>query len=173
MSSSIVNLGIGVHSFEYSSNDGSSWTKIENIVEGSLAFTFSDPTETNLNVEDKADPIATLRSKDTPDRIDLSFYNLSAAELVVLAGGTAAGEVWSAPITTPLINLAIRITTAAFNGNYVQYVIKKAQILGKFAGAPTKKQAEQFNVSCVIQAYSANNAAAAPFTRSVIAGSPA
>lgn len=172
MSSTTVNLGIGVHSFEYSSNDGSSWTKIENIVEGSIAFTFSDPTESNLNVEDKADPIATLRSKDTPDRIDLSFYNLSAAELVILAGGSAASELWSAPISTPLINLAVRLTTEPFNGYYVIYIIKKAQILAKFAGAPSKKQAEQINVSCVIQAYSANNAAAAPFTREVKAGTP-
>jgi len=172
MSSSTVNLGIGIHSFEYSSNDGVAWSKIENIVEGSLAFTFTDPTETNLNVEDKADPIATLRSKDTPDRVDLSFYNLSAAELVILAGGSATGEAWSAPVATPLINLAIRITTQAFNGYYITYVIKKAQILGKFAGAPTKKQAEQFNVSCVIQAYSANNVAAPPFVRTAISGTP-
>jgi hypothetical protein len=173
MSSSIVNLGIGVHKFEYSTNDGVAWSSIENIVEGSIAFTFSDPTETNLNVEDKADPIATLRSKDTPDRIDLSFYNLSAAEMVALAGGVATGEDWAAPISTPLINLAVRITTEPFNGYYVQYVIKKAQILAKLAGAPSKKQAEQVNISCIIQAYSANNAAASPFHRIVTAGTPA
>ena len=172
MSSTTVNLGIGIFSFEYSSNDGSTWTKIENIVEGSMAFTFTDPTETNLNVEDKADPIATLRSKDTPDRIDLAFYNLSAAELVVLAGGVATGESWASPISTPLITLAIKIKTQAFNGYYVTYTIHKAQILGKFAGAPTKKQAEQFNVSCIIQAYSLNNNASAPFTRLVTSGTP-
>lgn len=168
MSALTQNLGIGVKAFYYADVNSDVWTKVENIVEGSIAFTFSDPTETALNVEDKADPIATLRSKDTPDRIDLSFYNLSAAELAALMGGTATGEKYSSSITTPLITKRLRIVTQPFNTFYIIYTIESGQVLAKFAGAPSKKQAEQVNVSCVIQAAAnALGVSISPYSREV------
>ena len=166
MSAQTENLGIGIRGFYYADVNSDVWTKVENIVEGSIAFTFSDPTETPLNVEDKADAIATLRSKDTPDRIDLSFYNLSAAEMVAFKGGSASGGKWSAPIAESVITKRIRIVTEPYNGFYIIYTIEHAQLLGKLSGAPTKKNAEQFNLSAVIQ--SASNAAGtaiAPYSR--------
>jgi len=166
MSATTVNLGIGVRGFYYADVNSDNWVRVENIVEGSLAFTFTDPTETPLNVEDKADPIALLRTKDTPDRIDLSFYNLSAAEIAVLTGGSATGEKYSSPLTVQNITKRIRIVTEPYNSYYIIYTLENAQLLGKPAGAPTKKQAEQFNVSCVVQAAAnLSGTSIAPYTR--------
>ena len=150
-------IAIGIAKLEYGTvGDGvpaASFTEItDSIAEGTVAFSFSDPTETNIMSETSDTPVHVIITKESPEYIELALISPSAATMALLAGGIAASEKWSAPSAVPEVNKCIKLTTKANGGYYYEYTIVNSKIVAKLSQSPAKKAEERLLVRCYVQA---------------------
>lgn len=169
-----MSKAIGIDKIEYGTvGDGvpaSVFTELaESIVEDSVGFNFVDPTETNLMKEDSDIPYHTLTSKDAPESIEFSVYAPSAANLLILMGGTTTAGKWEAPPAIPEINKTWKITTPSIGGEVVEYTIVNGKTLAHFDKAPGKKASETVIVRVILQAaITAAGAENTPYIREIV-----
>lgn len=139
-------IAIGVAYMGYGKpGDGvpaTSFTQLNDIFKGSVAFNFADANQVKIEVEGREDPLAVINRKGDADSIEFSIPSPTAAELVAFCGGTATGDKWEAPNNFPSINLSFRIDTEAYNGKYVQYTIVNGSVAAKLSQAPGSEQTD-------------------------------
>lgn len=170
-----MSLAIGISKIEYGDvGDGIPGASLaaitEPIAEGSVSFSFSEPTETNIMSETSDTPVVTILTKEDPEYIEFAIITPEAATLAALAGGEATGDSWDAPSTVPEINQTVKITTKASAEEQITYTIVNAKIVSRFNQAPAKKAEEQLLVRCYIQeAKTAAGVVNTPFIRAIIA----
>lgn len=170
-------IALGIEKVEYGTvGDGvpaTVFTQIpDNLAEGTVAFSFSDPTETNIMAEETDVPVETILTKEDPEYIEFALISPVAATLALLGGGTATGEKWEAPSAVPQINKTIKVTTKANGGYQYEYTIVNAKIVAKLSQAPAKKAEEQYLVRCYVQqAKTSGGVINTPFIRERVAAS--
>lgn len=170
-----MSLAIGISKIEYGDVGdgipGVTLTEITDpIAEGSVAFSFSEPTETNIMSETSDVPVATILTKEDPEYIEFALITPEAATLAALAGGTATSDKWDAPSSVPEINQTIKITTKTKDSEAIEYTIVNAKVVSRFNQAPAKKAAEQLLVRCYVQeARTAAGVVNTPFIREIVA----
>jgi len=165
---------IGIEKIEYGTvGDGVpavSFTELaESIVEGSLGFNNSEPSDENMMTETSDTPYHTITTKDDPDYVEFSLYAPSAANLLVLMGGAVSSGEWSAPTTIPEINKTWKFTTSTINGEYVEHLIVNGKTVARFGNAPGKKSSETVIVRVYVQeARTAAGVVNTPYKRTVV-----
>jgi hypothetical protein len=170
-----MSLAIGIDSIEYGDvGDGIAGASLsaitDPIAEGSVSFSFSEPTETNIMSETSDVPVATILTKEDPEYIEFALITPEAATLAALAGGSASSDKWEAPSSVPEINETIKITTKAKDSEQIEYTIVNAKIVARFNQAPAKKAEEQLLVRCYVQeARTESGTVNTPFIREIVA----
>lgn len=170
-----MSLAIGIEKIEYGDvGDGIPGASLaaitDPIAEGSVSFSFSDPTETNIMSETSDTPVHIILTKEDPEFIEFALITPEAATLAALAGGTATLDKWEAPSTVPEISQTIKITSKAVGSEQVEYTIVNAKIVAKLNQAPAKKAEEQLLVRCYLQeAKTAAGVVNTPFIREIVA----
>ncbi|MDA3918749.1 MAG: hypothetical protein PF690_17505 [Deltaproteobacteria bacterium] len=170
-----MSLAIGIDKIEYGDVGdgipGASLAEITDpIAEGSVAFSFSEPTETNIMSETSDVPVVTILTKEDPEYIEFALITPAAATLAALAGGTATTDKWEAPTSVPEINQTVKITTKTKDAEAIEYTIVNAKIVSRFNQAPAKKAEERLLVRCYIQeARTDLGVVETPFIREIVA----
>lgn len=170
-----MSLAIGIEKIEYGDVGdgipGASLAAISDpIAEGSVSFSFSEPTETNIMSETSDIPVATILTKEDPEYIEFALITPEAATLAALAGGTATLDKWEAPSSVPEINQTVKITTKAKDSEQIEYTIVNAKLVSRFNQAPAKKAEEQLLVRCYVQeARTDAGVVNTPFIREIVA----
>lgn len=123
----------------------------DGIAEGTVGFSFSEPTESNINSEQSDTPVHTIISKEDPEYIEFSLISPTAATMVIFAGGTATGDKWEMPTAIPEINRTIKLTTKTVGGSYYEYTVVNGKVVAKLDQAPGKKQEERLLVRVYLQ----------------------
>lgn len=149
-------IALGVTKIEYGTvGNGipaTSFTEIpDEIAEGSVVFSFSEPTETNIMSETSDIPVEIIVTKEDSEYIEFALISPVAATLALFGGGTATGEKWEAPTAVPSVNKTIKVTSKTNGGYKWEYTIVNAKIVAKLNQAPAKKSEEQYLVRCYIQ----------------------
>ena len=153
----MASKAIGVSKIEYGTvGDGvppTSWTEITDaIVEGSVNFNFSEPTETKIGQETSDEAYHVITTKDDADYVEFALLSPEAATLGVLMGGTVATDKWSAATSIAEIVKSVKITTSTIAGEYIEYTIVNGKINARFDQAPSKKGSETVIVRVYVQA---------------------
>jgi hypothetical protein len=170
-----MSLAIGIEKIEYGDvGDGVPGDSLaaitDPIAEGSVSFSFSDPTETNIMSETSDTPVHIILTKEDPEYVEFALITPEAAILADLAGGEASGDKWEAPATVPEISQTIKITSKAVNEEQIEYTIVNAKIVAKLSQAPAKKAEEQLLVRCYLQeARTESGTVNTPFIREIVA----
>jgi len=170
-----MSIAIGIEKIEYGDvGDGVPGATLaaitDPVAEGSVSFSFSEPTETNIMSETSDIPVITILTKEDPEYIEFALITPEAATLAALAGGVAAGDKWSAPSSVPEINQTVKITSKAKDSEQIEYTIVNAKIVSRFNQAPAKKAEEQLLVRCYIQeAKTDAGVVNTPFIREIVA----
>lgn len=170
-----MSLAIGIEKIEYGDvGDGIPGVSLaaitDPIAEGSVSFSFSEATETNIMSETSDIPVATILTKEDPEYIEFALITPEAATLAALAGGSATGDKWEAPSSVPEVNQTVKITTKAKDSEQIEYTIVNAKIVARLNQAPAKKAEEQLLVRCYIQeARTAAGVVNTPFIREIVA----
>jgi len=152
-----------------------SWTELTDaIVEDSVVFNFSDPTETPLKQETSKNPFHIVLTKEDPDSIEFALYAPSAATLGVLMGGTVSTDAWSEATTIPEIYKSWKISTEESEDvEHVEYTILNGKTYARFDQSPGKKKAETVLVKVIKEAAITALGVENPgFTRNIIDDTP-
>ena len=153
-------LGAGVPAATY--------THIKDVFEGSVAFNFNEPTQTNINIEGTDDPRWIVNRKGDPDSIELAIPSPSVEDMVMFCGGVNNNGVWEAPSSIPTINMSMKMITEPYDGKYTEYVIVNGSVVARLSQAPGKEQSELLLVKITKQlAVDATGTLKTPFTRAV------
>lgn len=169
-----MSKAIGINKIEYGTvGDGVpalSFTELaETIVEGSVLLGNNEPADQNMMSETSDTPYHTITTKDSPDYIDFKIYAPSAANLLVLMGGSVSSDEWSEPITIPEINKTWKFTTNTIDGQYIEHLIVNGKTSARFADAPGKKASETVSVRVYKQAaITAAGVTNTPYKRTIV-----
>lgn len=126
------------------------FTQYPTIHEGSLVFGFSQANQVSFKKMGSEEPWAVINRMGDPSYIEFAIPSPTAQECAKFMGGTAVGEKWEKPITTPIIEESLKIQTADYNGKYVEYVATKASISAYLSQAPTEEETELLLVRATI-----------------------
>jgi hypothetical protein len=167
-------LALGISKIEYGDPGdgvpGTTLTEItDNIAEGSVVFSFADPTEYKVMAEETDDPVYVQNHKEDVSYVEFALISPAAATLEDLAGGSTTGDKWEAPYSIPEIIQTVKITTKTVSGKYFEYTIVNGKLVCKLNQAPLKQQEEQLLVRVYIQAaVTAAGVEKTPFIREII-----
>lgn len=134
----------------------------------SVTFNFSEPKEISFTAMGREDPWAVVSKKGDPSSIEITIPSPTAKEMETFCGGTATGDKWEAPVSTPTILKTIKLQSSPYNGKYTEYVLVKTSVAGRLSQAPGKEQSDLLLVKATIMAaVSAKGDKMTPYTRIV------
>lgn len=116
---------------------GTTLTEFTDIEVGSVNIEGSQPNEQTISTESD-DNYLTVNNNTTPTTVRVRLFGITAAQMVVLAGGEATGDVWSAPQSAPNIYLSMRMRGKEVNGKRGILEIPYGKIVARPQGTITK-----------------------------------
>lgn len=116
-------------------------------VTGSAIITTTDPTTSDIECEEKDDPILSITNKGTMN-LAFSTYNIDPASLQKAFGGTVTGDTWEAPDSSPEIIQSIRLETK--NSRFVE--LPKVKLNPRLGIAFDKTTPGKIDFTCTILA---------------------
>lgn len=126
-----------------------SLTEIEAVSKDTVAFNFSDLTETPIDIEQSDDPLFTILTKGSPDSFEFAIPSPKTAEYGAFMGGTVTGDKYEDDGTVAQKSLSFVIKTKPVDGKQVQYTFPKCTVSAKISQAPGKEKTELLLVKCV------------------------
>lgn len=141
---------------------GATLTEFRDIEVGSVNIEGSTPNETTIPTEND-DAYLTLNDTASPTTVSVRLYGVTPAEMVLLAGGTATGDLWEAPTTIPNVYLSMRLRGQAIQGKKGLLEIPYGKISARYQGTITKNGLPAVDVTIT---------ANTPVTTGGVAGAP-
>lgn len=118
------------------------WVKIVDIEDGSVSFNIPEQTKTKVRVEDKPGVWAIINEEGDGASLTAKSLDFDPAKADLLFKGDAdssATTEFSAPIDQTInVQLAVRITTKAYQGFKMVFTMPKAAITARIENALTK-----------------------------------
>lgn len=109
-------------------------TQFAETVKGSFTLAETEATTVDAETEESAAPLDSIIDKEGVLEGNWRTYDYTPAQLVKVKGGEVSGDKWIAPVTTPDIYNALKITTKA--GPVMN--VYKAKIWARFTGVISK-----------------------------------
>lgn len=118
------------------------WVKIVNIEDGSVSFNIPEPTRTKVRVEDKPGVWAVINEEGDGATVTAKSLDLDPAKADLLFKGDAESSAtteFTAPVDQTIqVELAVRITSKAYNGFKMVFSMPRAAITARIENALTK-----------------------------------